>query len=91
MQLTMPITDPIVNEVCGVIVISYSVRNLANISREVSHRTLFLLLGIALIIIILSFACSILLTSPLKKVTESINDISKGDMEIKLDMGTLNL
>ena len=86
MQLTMPITDPIVNEVCGVIVISYSVRNLANISREVSHRTLFLLLGIALIIIILSFACSILLTSPLKKVTESINDISKGDMEIKLDM-----
>ena len=86
MQLTMPITDPVVNEVCGVIVISYSVRNLANISREVSHRTLFLLLGIALIIIILSFACSILLTSPLKKVTDSINDISKGDMEIKLDM-----
>lgn len=86
MQLTMPITDPLLNEVCGVIVISYSISNLENISREVSHRTFFLLLGIALIIIILSFACSLLLTSPLGKVASSIKDLSKGDMEIKLDM-----
>ncbi|HBA97584.1 MAG TPA: two-component sensor histidine kinase [Lachnospiraceae bacterium] len=86
MQLTMPIVDPQFDEVCGVIVISYSVKNLEHISREVSHRVLFLLLGIALIIIILSFACSLVLTTPLKKVTDSINDISKGDMDIKLDM-----
>lgn len=86
MQLTMPIVDPQLDEVCGVIVISYSVKNLENISRKVSHRVLFLLLGIALIIILLSFACSLVLTTPLKKVTDSINDISKGDMDIKLDM-----
>lgn len=86
MQLTMPIVDPQLDEVCGVIVISYSVKNLENISRNVSHRVLFLLLGIALIIILLSFACSLILTTPLKKVTDSINDISKGDMDIKLDM-----
>ncbi len=86
MQLTMPIVDPQLDEVCGVIVISYSVKNLENISHKVSHRVLFLLLGIALIIIILSFVCSLILTTPLKKVTDSINDISKGDMDIKLDM-----
>lgn len=86
MQLTMPIVDPQLDEVCGVIVISYSVKNLENISRKVSHRVLFLLLGAALIIILLSFACSLVLTTPLKKVTDSINDISKGDMDIKLDM-----
>lgn len=86
MQLTMPIVDPQIDEVCGVIVISYSVKNLEYISRQVSHRVLFLLLGIALIIIILSFICSLLLTSPLRKVTDLINDISKGNMDIKLDM-----
>lgn len=86
MQLTMPIADPQSNEVCGVIVISYSVKNLEYISREVSRRVLFLLLGIALIIIIVSFTCSLILTTPLKKVTDSINDISKGDMDIKLDL-----
>jgi len=86
MQLTMPVTDPGLNEVCGVIVISYSTQNIERISHEVSQKTLFLLLGIALVIIILSFTCSLLLTTPLKKVTGLINDISKGNMDTKLDM-----
>lgn len=34
----------------------------------------------------MSFTCSLILTTPLKKVTDSINDISKGDMDIKLDL-----
>lgn len=86
MQLTMPIIDPQLDGVYGVIVISYSTKNLGHISHEVSQRTLFLLLGIAVIIIILSFTFSLLLTTPLKKVTDSINDISKGDMDIRLEM-----
>ena len=34
-QLTMPITDPQLNEVCGVIVISYSTKNLGLVTHEV--------------------------------------------------------
>ena len=85
-QLTMPITDPQLNEVCGVIVISYSTKNLGLVTHEVSNRILFLLLGIALIIVILSFIFSLFIASSLNKVTESINDISKGDMDTKLEM-----
>lgn len=86
MQLTMPIIDPGLDEVCGVIVISYSTKNLHNISHKVSQRILFLLLGTALIILLLSFACSILMTTPMRKVTETIKDVSKGDMDVKIEM-----
>ena len=39
-----------------------------------------------LVILLISFVYSIFLTKPLSKLTDSINEISKGNMAVKLDM-----
>ena len=85
-QLTMPIIGSSEDEVLGVIVISYSTKSILNVSKVVIHKVVFVVLGMAVCILILSFFYSIVLTKPLKKVTESINDISKGDMDKKIDI-----
>lgn len=86
-QLTMPIIDSKTsNSVCGAIIISYSTKNILHVSRKVTHKIIFVLFGIAVFILIISFIYSFFLTKPLKKVTESIDDISKGDMDKKIDI-----
>lgn len=86
MQLTMPIVDPISNETTGAIIISYSTKNIQSISKAVTRKVIFAICAIVLIIMLISFGYSIFLTTPLNKLTDSINEISKGNMAVKLDM-----
>ena len=86
MQLTMPIVDPISNETTGAIIISYSTQNIQSISKAVTRKVIFAICAIVLIIMLISFGYSIFLTTPLNKLTDSINEISKGNMAVKLDM-----
>lgn len=85
-QLTMPIIDSSDSGVIGVIIISYSTKSLFNVSKVVTHKLIFILLGIIVCILIFSFIYSIVLTKPLNKITDSINDIAKGDMDNKIDI-----
>ena len=85
-QFTLPVVDPRSDEVCGVIVISFSNSNVHNVSREVSYKIIVVIFIVVIVILLFSFAFSILLTRPMQKVADSINDISKGDIDVKLKM-----
>ena len=85
-QFTLPVVDPQSDEVCGVIVISFSNSNVHNISREVSYKIIVIIFIVVIVILLFSFSFSILLTRPMQKVADSINDISKGDIDVKLKM-----
>lgn len=86
MQLTMPIVDPVTNETTGAIIISYSTKNIQLTSKAVTRKVIFAVCAIVLVILLISFVYSIFLTKPLSKLTDSINEISKGNMAVKLDM-----
>lgn len=85
-QLTMPVVDASSEKVCGAVIMSFSTKNFQLVSESVSRRAIILLLSLAICVLFISFAYSILVTKPLQKVTESIDDISRGYMDVKVDM-----
>lgn len=85
-SLPCPIVDPVTNETTGAIIISYSTKNIQLTSKAVTRKVIFAVCAIVLVILLISFVYSIFLTKPLSKLTDSINEISKGNMAVKLDM-----
>lgn len=86
MQLTMPIMDSSDQGIYGVIIMSFSTKNLHLIADAVRQKVYIVLLIITIFVLLGAVMYSMLLTKPLKKVTESIDEISQGDMDVKLDM-----
>lgn len=86
LQLTMPIVDSQRGGVCGVIAASCPMGNLRQISKKVAYRMFFIFLGTAVVVLFASFAISIMIARPMKKVADLMDDISEGDMSTKLHM-----
>lgn len=86
MQLTMPIMDSSIQQVTGVIIMSFSTKSLHSIADAVRQKVYIVLLIITIFILLGAVIYSTLMTKPLKKVTESINEISQGDMDVTIDM-----
>ncbi|MBO5484788.1 MAG: HAMP domain-containing histidine kinase [Lachnospiraceae bacterium] len=86
MQLTMPIIDSSDQQVSGVIIMSFSTKNLHIVADAVKQKVYIVLLVFTILLLLGAFVYSALLTKPLKKVTDSIDEISQGDMDVKIDM-----
>ncbi len=87
MQLTMPIIDTSQKQqVTGVIIMSFSTKNLQNIVDDVTKRVYITLLIFTILLLLGAGLYSLLLTKPLKQVTESIDDFSQGNTDVKLNM-----
>ena len=87
-QLTLPIVDPSNEHIAGVILISFSTKNLNLIEESVNYRAILLLIAVAICILIFSLLYSSLLSKPLLKVTESIDEITRGDTDVSLELST---
>lgn len=87
-QLTIPIVEPSTEKVSGAVLISYSTKNLHLLEKNITYRALFILLAISVTVLILSFLYSSLLAKPFQKVTESIDEITRGDMDVSLELRT---
>lgn len=85
-QLTMPIVESGTSTVQGTLIMSFSEKNLNLVSKSVIQNLQLIILLIIIIIIILSAAYSFFITSPLKKVTKSINEVGQGNMDINLNV-----
>lgn len=87
-QLTVPIVEPSVEKVSGVILISFSMKNLHLIEESVNYRTILLLLVVAVCILLVSVFYSAMVSQPLQKVTESIDQVTMGQMDVSMELGT---
>lgn len=87
MQLTMPIIDSSEKQqVIGVIIMSFSTKSLQIIADAVTKRVYITLLIFTILLLLGAGVYSLFLTKPLKQVTDSIDEISQGNMDVKLDM-----
>lgn len=87
-QLTLPIVEPSSEQTIGALLISFSTKNLNLIEQSVNYRIIFILLVFAICILIISFFYASVLSKPLQKVTESIDEITRGDMDVSLELNT---
>ena len=67
---------------------TFSTKNFRTTANVINRRSIILILTIAIVIMFLAFGYSVLITRPLQRVTESIDDIAAGDMDTKLDVHT---
>lgn len=87
-QLTLPIIDPSTETIVGATLISFSTKNLHLIGESINYRAILLIIAIAICILIFSILYSSLISKPLLKVTESIDEITRGDMDTSLELST---
>lgn len=87
-QLTLPIMDPASETIVGAMLISFSTKNLSLIEEFINYRAILLIIAIAICILIFSMLYSSLVSKPLLKVTESIDEITRGDVDTSLELST---
>lgn len=81
LKLTYPITDNDTKEILGVIVMSYSTKDIQSIRDSMEQRVLLFALILAVLIVVFAVYFSGILTRPLTKVVNSIDHITEGYMD----------
>lgn len=87
-QLTMPITDQSTDTTLGVVLITYSTKNLHLLEESINYRTILLILAIAICVLLISMLYSYIVSKPLQKVTDSIDNITKGETDVTMELKT---
>ncbi len=85
-QLTMPIVNASTENTTGAVILTFSTKSFHVTSSIIMRRSIVLLLSMAIVILFLAFGYSVLVTRPLQRVTETIDVISAGDMNVQLDI-----
>lgn len=87
-QLTMPITDQTTETTLGAVLITYSTKNLHLLEESINYRTILLILAIAICVLLISMLYSYIVSKPLQKVTDSIDNITKGETDVTMELKT---
>lgn len=85
-QLTMPIVDATTEKTCGVVIMTFSTQSFHAVSGLINRRGIILLFSLAICVMLLAFGYSVLVTRPFQRVSESIDEITAGDMNVKLEV-----
>ena len=79
-EVTAPVKEAD-GTISGVILVSASVDSLLRIRDPLQTKGMLIQLALAAVIVVLSVAASVILVKPLGKITHSMEDLSKGDVE----------
>ena len=77
-EITSPITDPVREEVRGVLIASVSTNEIAQTVRDLENQGFFLITVISLLVLVGGFFFSNLLVKPFREVTHAIEDVTDG-------------
>lgn len=80
-QITLPITDASVKSQVGVLIMSFSTKNLESLYSTVEHKNAALVIAFVVIIVAFSIFYSTIVTRPLKTVSKSIDHITEGHID----------
>lgn len=85
-QLTMPVLDTENGKTIGVVILTFSTQSYKTVSNVMERRTILLIFSLAICLIIIAIYYSLYVTKPFHQVTKSINEITDGDMDVKLEV-----
>jgi len=81
LKLTYPITHKDTKEILGVIVMSFSTKDIQSIRNSMEQRVLLFAITLAVLIVVFSVFFSGILTKPLTSLMQSINHVTEGYMD----------
>lgn len=85
-QLTMPVLDTENGKTIGAVILTFSTQSYQMVSNVMGRRTILLIFSLAICLLIIAMSYSLYVTKPFHRVTESINEITDGDMNVKLEV-----
>lgn len=85
-QLTMPVIEPDEGKTMGVIIMTFSTQIYHSIEATINRRSAILIASLAICLVIITLYYTMHVTRPFQQMTESINDISHGDMNVELEI-----
>ncbi|WP_167958557.1 sensor histidine kinase [Anaerosporobacter faecicola] len=83
-EITIPITHLETKEVIGVIVMSFSTKNIIDIKKIVENKAIVLTIALVIAVVMFSIIYAIYATKPFKKVTNSLDRMTEGYLDEKL-------
>ncbi len=86
-EMSIPITHNTTKEIMGVIVMNFSTKNIVTISEILSQKASVLFMTTAIIILVISFFFSGILTKPLINLKNAVGHLTEGymDEEVTID------
>ncbi|WP_455714432.1 ATP-binding protein [Anaerosporobacter sp.] len=85
-EITVPITHLETKEIIGVIVMSFSTKNIVDVKNIVENKAIVLCIAIVIAVIMLSILYSFHVMKPFKKFTSSIDRLTEGYLDEKLNV-----
>jgi signal transduction histidine kinase len=85
-EITIPITHLETKEIIGVIVMSFSTKSIVDVRNIVENKAIVLGFAIVIAVIMLSIAYSFYVMKPFKKFTSSIDRLTEGYLDEKLNV-----
>ncbi len=86
LQLTLPVLEPTAGQTAAVLLISFSTKNLHLIEDNINYRIILILFVLAICILFISYFYAAALSKPLQKITDSIDEIARGETDVSLDV-----
>ncbi|ROR30578.1 signal transduction histidine kinase [Mobilisporobacter senegalensis] len=80
-EMTIPVNHPDSGKTVGVIIMSFSTKNMDTISDMLEQKATIIIITISTIVFLFAFFYSSKLTQPFKRVTSSIDRLSEGYMD----------
>ncbi|HEX3020904.1 MAG TPA: ATP-binding protein, partial [Lachnospiraceae bacterium] len=83
-EITIPISPLDSKEIVGVIVMSFSTKNIMDVENILENKAMVLSITIAIAVMVIAFLYSTYATRPFKNVTSSIDRLTEGYLDEKL-------
>lgn len=85
-EITIPISHLETKEIIGVIIMSFSTKSIVNVKHIVENKAIVLGIAIVIAVIMLSILYSFYVMKPFKKFTSSIDRLTEGYLDEKLNV-----
>lgn len=89
-KITTPIIDNNTNEVKGIIVMNYSIRDIYNIRNNLENKATIFAVTLVILVMVFAIYLSGRLTKPLTNIVNSIDRLSEGYLEEKVSIKGYN-
>ncbi len=80
-ELTLPVNHPATKEIKGVIILSFSLKSISGLYRELRNTAGLLIVTVLILVVIFALAYTVWLAKPFQKLTDSIDHLSDGYVE----------
>lgn len=86
LEITTPVVNTVDKEIIGAIIMSFSIKNIREIYLVIAQKAMVFIVILAILVVLFSAFYSDLLTKPFKRMSKSIDHMSEGYLNERVNM-----